>query len=139
MATYFQDPEKRLTSMLSLHKLTVLQHKQDSTGHIQFCNATLHKMFLSKCPQDDLRASSCPSFLKEASQCRSSKSLGKISYQHTLRAQLKLVFCKCLLGISKALTWRGQEPPSMPAWMATPVTTARSGSTDVLGSFPKNS
>lgn len=27
----------------------------------------------------------------------------------------------------------------MPAWMATPVTTARSGSTDVLGSFPKYS
>lgn len=38
-----------------------------------------------------------------------------------------------------ALTCRGQEPPMIPAWMATPVTTARSGSTDVLGSFPKNS
>ncbi|TNN60238.1 hypothetical protein EYF80_029573 [Liparis tanakae] len=46
---------------------------------------------------------------------------------------------QCLLGISMALTWRGQEPPMMPACMATPVTTARSGSTDVFGSFPKYS
>lgn len=52
---------------------------------------------------------------------------------------LWFVFRKCLLGISMALTCKGQEPPMIPAWMATPVTTARSGSIDVLGSFPKYS
>lgn len=67
------------------------------------------------------------------------RSSDKVTNNHSFIIQLKLVFCKCLLGISKALTCRGQEPPSIPAWIATPVTTARSGSTDVLGSFPKNS
>lgn len=52
---------------------------------------------------------------------------------------MKFVLRKCLFGISIALTCKGQEPPMMPAWMATPITTARSGSTDVLGSFPKYS
>ncbi|KAG9333350.1 hypothetical protein JZ751_012759 [Albula glossodonta] len=51
--------------------------------------------------------------------------------------KLKFVFRKCLFGISRALTCNGQAPPIIPAWMATPVTTARSGSTEVLGSFPK--
>lgn len=51
--------------------------------------------------------------------------------------QTKFVLRRCLFGISMALTCKGQEPPMMPAWMATPVTTARSGSTDVLGSLPK--
>lgn len=73
----------------------------------------------------------------------------KVSFQHQIgmtcsQSNLKgnylwFVFRKCLLGISMALTCKGQEPPMIPAWMATPVTTARSGSMEVLGSFPKYS
>lgn len=78
-----------------------------------------------------------------------SKNPVKVSFQHQIgmtRSQrnpkgnyLWFVFRRCLLGISMALTCKGQEPPMIPAWMATPVTTARSGSMDVLGSFPKYS